>query len=105
MRCRQWTRAPAIISAIPAKVSTLDHVGHAIAGRIQQACMLSDRGWMQVDHHRSRRQEARERKSRVHAAPVEGQPVAGMIRRGRQTDQEVVVAMSSFTTRWPMIVS
>src|SRR5262249_22877882 len=37
----------------------------------------------------SRRQEAGERKSRVHAAAVEGQPVAGMIRRGRQTDQEL----------------
>src|SRR5262249_28121093 len=79
----------AIISAIPAKVSTLDHVGHGLAGRIQQARVLPDRGWMQVDHHRSRRQEAGERKSRVHAAPVEGQPVAGMIRRGRQTDQEL----------------
>ena len=43
---------------------------------------------MQVDHHRSRRQEAGERKSGIHAPPVEGQPVAGVIRRGCQTDQE-----------------
>ena len=51
--------------------------------------MLPDRGGMQIDHHHSRRQEAGERKSGVHAAPVEGQPVAGMIGRGRQTDQEL----------------
>src|SRR5262249_52426972 len=89
MRRRQRTRAPAIISAIPAKVAAFDHVGHGLAGRIQQACVLSDRGWMQVDHHRARRQEAGERKSGVYAPPVEGQPVAGMIRRGRQTDQEL----------------
>src|SRR5262249_11972750 len=44
---------------------------------------------MQIDHHRSRRQEAGERKAGVYAPPVERQPVAGMIRRGRQTDQEL----------------
>src|SRR5262249_32426303 len=43
---------------------------------------------MKIDHHRSRRQEAGERKSGVHAPPVEGQPMTGMIRCGSQTDQE-----------------
>ena len=72
----------AIISAIPAKVSAFDHVRHGFAGRVEQAGVLSDRAWMQIDHHRSRRQEAGERKAGVYAPPVEGQPVAGVIRRG-----------------------
>jgi lysophospholipase L1-like esterase len=62
----------AIVSAIPAKVSAFHHVGHGLAGHVEQARLLSNRGWMQVDHHRSRRQEAGERKSGIHAPPVEG---------------------------------
>src|SRR5262249_44930660 len=79
----------ALLAAIPAKVSAFAPVGHGLAGRVEEPRLLSDRAWMQIDHHRSRRQEAGERKAGVYAAPVERQPVAGMIRRGRQTDQEL----------------
>jgi hypothetical protein len=43
---------------------------------------------VQIDHHRSRRQRAGERKPGIHATPIDGQPMGRMIRRDCQADEE-----------------
>src|SRR5215467_11005575 len=54
----------------------------------RRACCPTAVGCKSIITVRGGKKQASEN-PRVHAAPVEGQPVAGMIRRGRQTDQEL----------------
>jgi hypothetical protein len=91
---------------------------------------VADRARLQIDHHRSRRQGAGQRKSGILAPPVDREPLARMIRRGRQTDEELCFAghcdeqlyhplanngvfaqrrreptQESLRTDWPMVLS